>query len=178
MSYTIRLATRADIASLDALIPISVRALNAGHYTDRQIDQALGAVFGVDSQLIADGTYYVAVQDGAIAGCGGWSKRRTLYGGDAGKTGPDLLLDPTTEPALIRAFFVHPDHARRGIGRGILDACETAARAEGFTQLELGATPAGELLYAAMGFVLTDRFTIELAGGETLPAAHMAKNLG
>lgn len=176
MTYTIRPATEAEIPALHSLIPASVRGLSAV-YSARQIEAALGVVFGVDSQLIADGTFYVAETNGVLAGCGGWSKRRTLYGGDEGKTGPDALLDPATDAARIRAFFIHPDHARRGIGRRLVETCEAAARAAGFTRMELGATPVGEPLYAAMGYAVTDRFTIELADGETLPASHMAKRL-
>jgi GNAT superfamily N-acetyltransferase len=150
--------------------------LSAG-YSERQVERALGAVFGVDSQLITDGTFYVAEWDRRLAGCGGWSKRSTLYGGDEGKQGPDGLLDPSRDAARIRAFFVHPDFARRGIGRRLIAACESAAWAAGFRRMELGATVAGEPLYAAAGYVVTDRFEIALADGEVLTAAHMAKTL-
>lgn len=176
MTFQVRLATVDDIPELRELIPASVRALSNG-YSARQVELALGVVFGVDSQLIADGTYYVAECDGRLAGGGGWSKRRTLYGGDEGKTGPDELLDPARDAARIRAFFVHPDFARRGIGRRLIEACEAAAWAMGFRRMELGATPAGEPLYASAGYVVTGRFEIALADGEVLPAAHMAKTL-
>ncbi|MCC6793357.1 MAG: GNAT family N-acetyltransferase [Thermomicrobiales bacterium] len=176
MSLVVRLATGADIPELRELIPASARGLSDG-YSERQIERALGAVFGVDSQLIADGTFYVAEWDGRIAGCGGWSKRRTLYGGDEGKQGPDELLDPATDPAKIRAFFVHPDYGRRGIGRALIEACEAAAWAAGFRRMVLGATPAGERLYARAGYVVTDRFEIALDDGEVLPASHMEKDL-
>ena len=178
MSYVVRLASERDIPALRRLIPVSVRALCAGAYTERQIERALGTVFGVDSQLIADGTYYVAVAGDEIVGCGGWSKRQTLYGADALKGEADALLDPARDAARLRAFFVHPDWTRRGIGRRIIEECEAAARREGFRRLELGATPSGESLYAAMGYSVTDRFAISLADGESLPASHMVKSLG
>jgi GNAT superfamily N-acetyltransferase len=154
-----------------------VRALSAGYYTDRQIESALVHVFGVDSQLIADGTYNAVVMDEQIVGCGGWSKRKTLYGGGQMKDEVDELLDPAQEAARIRAFFVHPHLARRGIGRRIIEACQAAARAEGFRSMELGATLPGEPLYAAMGYTVTTRFDIVMPDGEALPAAHMVKSL-
>jgi GNAT superfamily N-acetyltransferase len=179
MSFVVRLATEQDVPTLKQLIPTSVRALSAGYYTDRQIESALIHIFGVDSQLIADGTYFaVEVEaDGRIVGCGGWSKRKTLYGGDQMKGGVDDLLDPTHDAARIRAFFVDPAWARRGVGRRIIEACEAAARQAGFRQMELGATLPGEPLYAAMGYAVTDRFDIAMPDGEVLPAAHMAKTL-
>ncbi len=177
MSLVIRVATEADIPALRALIPLSARELSGGHYSQQQIEQALGHVFGVDSQLIADGTYFIAEWDGALAGAGGWSKRKTLYGGDEGKTGPDALLDPAVDAALIRAFFIHPDFARRGIGRRLIAECEAAAREAGFRRMELGATPAGEQLYLTAGYAVTGRFEITLPGGEQLPASNMAKEL-
>ena len=175
MSLVVRLATEHDIPSLNQLIPESVRALSAGYYTDSQIESALVHVFGVDSQLISDGTYYVVVADDQIVGCGGWSKRKTLYGGDQMKGDVDDLLDPTHDAARIRAFFVHPDWARRGIGRRIIEACEAAAREEGFRSMELGATLPGEPLYVAMGYTVTTHFDIAMPDGERLPAAHMVK---
>ena len=177
MSLLVRLATEHDIPSLKRLIPASVRALSVGYYTDRQIESGLIHIFGVDSQLIADGTYYAVVADGQIVGCGGWSKRKTLYGGDQMKGDADDLLDPAHDAARIRAFFVHPDWTRRGIGRSIIEACEAAARQEGFRSMELGATLPGEPLYAAMGYTVTTRFDIAMPDGETLPAAHMVKSL-
>ena len=123
MTPTFRLATLADIPALEALIPLSARTLQLGCYTAAQIEGSLGSVFGVDTQLIRDATFFVAVDSSAtacpapIVGCGGWSQRKTLYGGDRGKTGPDPLRDPATEPAMIRAFFVHPDFARLHLPR-------------------------------------------------------------
>ncbi|MBL8186794.1 MAG: GNAT family N-acetyltransferase, partial [Acidobacteria bacterium] len=158
MEIQLRLATAEDIPALDQLMRQSVRQLSAGYYTERQIEISLVHVFGIDTQLIADGTYFVAEAaessgaESRIAGCGGWSKRRTLYGGDQTKHGEDNLLDPATEPARIRAFFVAPDFARRGIGRQLMEACEAAARAAGFTNMQLGATLPGVPLYAALGY--------------------------
>jgi GNAT superfamily N-acetyltransferase len=177
MSLVVRLATEHDIPDLKLLIPESARALSTGYYTDRQIESAIVHIFGVDSQLIADGTYYAVVADDQIVGCGGWSKRKTLYGGDQMKGDLDDLLDPTHDAARIRAFFVRPSWARRGIGRRIIKACEAAALEEGFRSMELGATLPGEPLYAAMGYTVTTRFDIVMPDGETLPAAHMVKSL-
>ena len=176
MPMALRLAQARDIPALEQLIPLSTRALQAATYSPAQIEGALGSVFAVDRQLIADGTYFV-VEDGAIlVGCGGWSKRKTLYGGDAGRDSlADTLLDPASEPARIRAFFVHPDWARRGIGRQLLRACEEAAAAANFHGLELVATLAGEALYAAGGYRVLERFDIALANGQPLPVVRMAK---
>ena len=175
----LRLATEEDVPALRELIPASVRALSSG-YTERQVERALGPVFGVDTELIADGTFFVAEWDGVLAGCGGWSKRRTLYGGSEGREGEPGTVeyrDPAVDPALIRAFFIHPEFGRRGIGRRLIAACEAAAWDAGFRRMELGATLAGEPLYAAAGYVVTGRFDIALADDEVLPAATMAKEL-
>ena len=137
MPVNIRSATPNDLQALDRLIPRSVRELSRGYYSDQQIESAIRYVFGVDSQLIADGTYYVAVDEDEIVGCGGWSWRRTLYGGDQRPMGAGALLDPAVDAARIRAFFVASDHARQGIGGLILRACEAAAVAKGFSRLEL-----------------------------------------
>ncbi len=182
MTLHIRLARADEIPALEKLIARSVRALSEGFYTPRQIELALVHVFGVDSQLIADGTYFVAEADGqraacAIVACGGWSKRRTLYGGDQMKAGADNLLDPRTEAARIRAFFVDPAWARRGIGRQLIDACETAARAAGFTRLEMGATLPGVPLYEAVGYRAVESLAVPLPDGETLPIIRMEKLL-
>ena len=148
----IRLATGSDIPAIRTLIDASVRGLSTAEYTPQQIESGLRYVFGPDSQLIADGTYFVAEDGGELVGAGGWSYRNTHYGGDQMKDGEDLAIDPATEPARIRAFFVHPAFARRGIGRMLLDACTAAARAHGFTALALAATLPGVPLYAACGF--------------------------
>ena len=176
MPLALRLALTRDVAALEALIPLSARALQAAYYSFAQIEGALGSVFAVDRQLIADGTYFVVLDGDAIVGCGGWSKRRTLYGGDQGRAaGADTLLDPDRDAARIRAFFVHPEWARRGIGRQLLHACEDAAVAARFRRLELVATLAGEPLYAAAGYQASERFDIELSNGLKLPAVLMRK---
>ncbi len=179
MPVTIRLATPADVPALQSLIVASVRGLQTRDYTAVEIEGALASVFGVDTQLIADGTYFVAEspEDETIAGCGGWSKRRTLFGADHYTHREDELLDPATEAAKIRAFFVHPDWARRGVGTLILDACESAAIAAGFTRLEMGATLTGVPFYAAHGYRTSERFNVPLANGATLPIVRMLKTL-
>jgi GNAT superfamily N-acetyltransferase len=177
MEISLRVATMEDIPALQELIPESARGLSQGYYTPQQIESAIKYVFGVDTQLIADKTYYIAETGGQVVGCGGWSKRKTLYGGDQMKAGQDPLLDPNADAGRIRAFFIHPDWARKGIGRRIIEACEEAAQADGFTRMELGATLPGEPLYAAMGYEVTDRFDIPMVDGTTLPCAHMKKQL-
>ncbi len=163
--------------ALEALIPLSARTLQAATYAAAQIDAALGTVFAVDRQLIGDGTYFVAERDGAIVGCGGWSRRKTLFGGDHGVVRDDSPLDPAQDAARIRAFFVHPAHARQGIGRLLLAACERAAAGEGFHRLELVATLAGEPLYRAFAFRVVERYDLRLPNGAPLPVVRMAKTL-
>ena len=176
----IRTATAADVPGLQALIELSVRSLQAGDYSPAQIEGALRTVFGVDSQLIDDGTYFIAeaVRPGgetALAGCGGWSKRTTLFGGDQAAGRQDSLLDPRHDAAKIRAFFVHPDWSRRGVGTRILEACENAAMAAGFRRFEMGATLTGERLYKVRGYEPIERIEVPLGGGESLPVIRMAK---
>lgn len=173
---SIRPATAADIPILASLIERSVRTLQAGDYSPEQIEGALGSVFGVDRQLIADGAYLVAEADGVIVGCGGWSRRRTLFGAHAFVARDDSELDPATEPARIRAFFVEPAWARQGVGGAILAACEAAARAWGFTRLELAATLTGEPLYARYGYVAVERTETPLPNGASLPIVRMVKD--
>lgn len=173
----IRPATAQDIPELKKLLALSVRGLSKEHYTPSQIESALKYIFGIDTLLISDGTYYIFETDEVIAGCGGWSMRKTLYGGDQHKKLQDTLLDPKTEAARIRAFFVHPDYARRGIGRQIMDFCEKQAKAHGFTSLELGATLPGVPLYTAMGFVEVDNIVEVLSDGEKLEIVKMIKNI-
>ena len=178
MNIELRLATMVDIPALEELIRASVTALSAEHYTSEQIRSALTHVFGVDTQLIADGTYFVAEIEGQLAGSGGWSKRTTLFGGDQSKGDSiDLLLDPAAEAARIRAFYVHPRWSRRGIGSRILTACEDAARAAGFSRIELAATLPGEPLYAARGYQKAEPMQLETPDGESLPAFRMTKSL-
>jgi GNAT superfamily N-acetyltransferase len=174
--FALRVAERNDIPALEALIPLSTRELQAAYYSPAQIDGALGTVFAVDRQLIADGTYFVVEDGGVIMGCGGWSKRKTLFGGDQGRdASEDALLDPARDPARIRAFFVHPQRARRGIGTLLLHECERAAAAAGFRALELVATLAGVPLYVAGGFRAVEHFEIPLASGGQMPAVRMSK---
>lgn len=190
--FQIRPAVPADVPVLRALIDASVRRLQTQDYSPAQIESALKTVFGVDSQLIADGSYLLAetvqpLNSGAnetpvIVACGGWSKRKTLYGGDhwknrEGKNREDDLLDQRTDAAKIRAFFVHPDWARRGIGTMVLDACEAAARAAGFTRFEMGATLTGVKLFQERGYVALERLEVPLERSITLPVIHMAKTV-
>ena len=177
LHWTPRLAANADIPALEALIPLSVRGLQAAHYSPAQLDAALGPVFGVDRQLIRDATYFVVEDGGQIVGCGGWSRRKTLYGGDRERAGEDAELDPKIDSARIRAFFVHPDWARRGIGRSILLRCEAAAIEAGFHNAELVATLTGEALYARFGYVVLERYEASMANGLSLPVVRMAKRL-
>ncbi|MDB4898361.1 MAG: N-acetyltransferase [Gemmatimonadetes bacterium] len=179
-THEIRLATAADLAAISRLIDASVRGLSVGYYTDAQIEQSLRHVFGPDSQLIADGTYYVIESPaGDIVAAGGWSKRRTLYGGDQHKgAATDPLLDPATDAARIRALFVHPGWARRGLGRRIFEHCRAAAEAAGFTTLELGATLPGVPLYAALGFGVVEEIAVEMEGGEKLAVVRMRRAVG
>jgi GNAT superfamily N-acetyltransferase len=178
MIFSIRLANTSDTPALSALIDLSVRSLQAQDYTAAQIDGALGTVFGVDSQLILDGTYFVALASGGqLAGCGGWSKRKTLFGSDHGEGREDALLDPAVDNARIRAFFVHPEWARRGVGTLILDACESAAMQAGFRSFELGATLTGERLYRVRGYEAVERVEAPLRNGELLPVIRMVKRI-
>ena len=177
----IRKATPQDVPALRGLIADSVRKLQVEDYSNAQREGALESVFGVDSQLIADGTYLVAEaresasSEWSIAGCGGWSKRKTLYGGDAWTGREDSLLDPQRDAAKIRAFFVHPAWARKGVGTAILEACERAAREAGFTRYEMGATLTGAKLFGARGYVPIEKIAVPLKNGETLPVIRMEK---
>jgi GNAT superfamily N-acetyltransferase len=180
--FHIRPATNADVLVLHALIDASVRGLQTQDYTPAQIEGALETAFGVDSQLLADGTYFVVENaTGAahptIVGCGGWSNRKTLYGSDHATDRDNALLDPQTDAAKIRAFFVHPDWARRGIGSLLLSTCEAAAAAVGFTRFEMGATLTGVPLYQAKNYVELERFAVPLKNGESLPIVRMRKSL-
>lgn len=146
-------------------------------YTLEQRRAALGTVFGVDRQLIGDGTYFAAAVERAIVGCGGWSRRKTPFGGDRSPAKDDSLLDPAVDAAKIRAFFVHPAWARKGIGSRILQACESAARAAGFTRVELTSTLAGVPLYTVRGFAPDAEFDVPLGNGDKLPVIRMTKSL-
>ncbi len=175
---SLRLARLEDIPALEVLIPLSVRGLQGGVYSEAQREAALGPVFGVDRQLICDGTYYVVEQAGEIVGCGGWSRRKAVFGGDRGRSAEDEGLDPALDPARVRAFFVHPAWARRGIGRRILSACESALCAAGFREAVLVATLTGEPLYAAFGYAAVERYEVSLSAGLTLPVVRMTKRFG
>ena len=176
MNVRIRTAVPADIPRLHQVIETSVRGLQATDYTPAQIEGALQSVYGVDSRLIADGTYFVAEIRLRIVACGGWSKRKTLYGGDQYAGREDSLLDPAHDAAKIRAFFVHPEFARRGIGSLILEACETAAVAAGFHRFEMGATLSGVAFYRAQGYSEVESENVPLGNGEVLPIVNMARS--
>jgi GNAT superfamily N-acetyltransferase len=176
--HQLRLALLRDVPRLCRLIEQSVRDLSVGYYSDAQIDSALCYVFGPDTQLIADQTYYVVETDTKdLIAAGGWSRRRTLYGGDQMKGTADPLLDPATDAARLRAFFVHPAWARKGLGRQLFARCAADAARAGFRRLELVATLPGEPLYLALGFAPLERSTVVLPDGETLPVVHMARAL-
>ncbi len=176
---SIRLACLQDVPALERLIPLSVRGLQSAVYSSAQIEAALGLVFAVDRQLIRDRTYFVVEEGGAVIAGGGWSRRRAVCGGDHARSDEDdASLDPTQEPGRVRAFFVHPEHARRGIGRALLLECENAMRAAGFFDAVLVATLAGEPLYASNGYVVLERETVPLGGGLDLPVVRMGRHLG
>ncbi|MGH6874352.1 MAG: GNAT family N-acetyltransferase [Aestuariivirgaceae bacterium] len=170
-----RLATRADFPALTALMDAAIEELQKPFLTEAQI-AASKAIMGLDTQLVEDGTYFVIEQDGTIAGCGGWSRRATMYGGDNSPGRNAALLNPKTDAARIRAMYTHPHYVRRGVGRLILELCENAARAEGFSTVELGATMAGEPLYRACGYQPVKRFTDD-RGGAPVPILLMRKTL-
>src|SRR5271154_3036696 len=177
LSILLRLARRADVPALEALIARSARGLSLDDYRAAQIEGALRGAFGIDSQLLDDATYFVAEEDGALAGCGGWSYRSTLFGGDA-RAGRDAsLLDPRTQAAKIRAFFVEPSKARRGIGSLLLERCEQEAKGRGFARAELMATLPGVKLYAARGYVGKERVHYDVGDGESIEFVPMQKEL-
>lgn len=173
----IRKATMDERDAIKQLIAASARLLSRDHYSDEQIETAIATVFGVDTDLIDDGTYFVAEIEGELAGCGGWSKRKTLFGGDQYSSRDASYLDPQSEPAKIRAFFIHPDHARKGIARAILSRCEDEARAQGFQALELMATLPGIEFYKSCGFVETGNFDLDLTDAVKLELVPMRKEL-
>jgi GNAT superfamily N-acetyltransferase len=178
-AFWLRLATEDDLPALHGVIEASVRVLQAADYTAAQIEGALGTVLGVDTQLIRDRTYYLAETTDAsprIAGCGGWSRRKTLFGADRGPNRAPDLLDPHTDAAKVRAIFVHPDFARQGLGSLILATVEDAARQSGFTRFEMGSTLTGVPLYRLKGYVEIERIAVPLANGESLPVVRMVKN--
>ncbi len=178
MTYTLRKATLDDLPCLGPLIARSIRELGAGDYSMAQIDAALQGAFGVDTALIRDGTYFVAVTEaGEIVACGGWSRRRTLFGSDARAERDDASLDPGTEAAKVRAFFVDPAHARQGIGRALLERSESEAGAAGFSRLELMATLPGVRLYERCGYVPTAPVSYPLRDGLSIRFVPMTKQI-
>jgi GNAT superfamily N-acetyltransferase len=175
--FHLRVATSEDVTGIRGLIDASVRGLQAGDYSAAQIEGALATVFTVDSQLIADGTYFVAFDErGELAGCGGWSFRKTLYGGDhqIEKVAPERL-DPAVDAAKVRAIFVHPKFARMGLGSLILAAAEDAAVRQGFTRFEMGSTLTGVTLYTLKGYREVNRVSVPVGGGEEIEVVRMVK---
>jgi GNAT superfamily N-acetyltransferase len=178
MQFQIRVAVDADIPAIREVIQASVRVLQAGDYTQAQIEGALVTVFTVDSRLIADGTYLLALCEDKVAGCGGWSYRKTLYGGDRQlETIESSVLNPATEAAKIRAIFVHPDYTRMGLGSLILKAAEDAAVAAGFRRLEMGSTLTGVPLYSLRGYRERERIAVPVGSGEEIEVVRMTKEI-
>jgi GNAT superfamily N-acetyltransferase len=175
VDLTSRLAERADLPAIHAVVEAAIAELQRGFLDDAQIDSSR-AIMGVDTELIDDGTYFVVEAGGELAGCGGWSRRATLYGGSQTPGRDSALLDPAVEPARVRAMYTNPAYARRGVGRLILSLCEAAAAAEGFTRLELMSTLSGEPLYAAYGFRPLER-VVDATGGAPVPLVRMEKTV-
>ncbi|HEX7947770.1 MAG TPA: GNAT family N-acetyltransferase [Phenylobacterium sp.] len=176
MDLTHRIAAAADIPALSAVMDAAIAELQKGFLDPAQIESSR-MIMGLDRQLVADRTYFVVEDGGRIAGCGGWSRRATLYGGDHTPGRDAALLDPATEAARVRAMYTHPDFARRGVGRLILELCEAAARAEGFRRLELMATLSGRALYSRCGFVDIEAIEDD-RGGAAVPLVRMGKMIG
>ena len=174
---THRLAEEADIPALRELMTLSINQLQDDVLTPDQV-RASHAVMGIDTQLIADGTYFIVERNGELAGCGGWSNRETLYGGDHSAGRNARLLDPRTEPARVRAMYTHPDHVRQGVGKLILALCEGAATEAGFARVEMMATLAGEKLYSACGYTKIENVNAGPINGVTVPMIRMGKALG
>lgn len=177
MDYVIRKANLDDREAIERLIVESARGLSREDYSEQQIEAAIKRVFGVDTNLILDGTYFVADHSGILIGCGGWGKRRTLFGGDQFASRDSSELDPRTEPAKVRAFFIHPKYARRGVGQAILSACESEAKAHGFRSLELMATLPGLKFYKACGYEGDVRVEYEIGDEVGIEFVPMRKDL-
>jgi GNAT superfamily N-acetyltransferase len=179
MSFQLRVATENDRPRIAALIARSVRGLQAAHYSPAQIEASLETIFTVDSTLLADRTYFLALaENGDLAACGGWSRRKTLYGGDHQlQTRKPELLDPAIDAARIRAMFVHPLYARQGLGTMILEASEAAAANQGFTRLEMGSTLTGVALYSLRGYAEVERLSVPVGRGESIAVVRMIKHL-
>lgn len=177
MDYIIRKANLDDREAIELLIAESARGLSREDYSEQQIESAIRTVFGVDTDLIVDGTYFVADNSGLLVGCGGWSKRRTLFGGDRFASRDSGELDPRVDAARIRAFFIHPEYARRGIGRALLSFCESEARANGFRSIELMATLPGLKMYGACGYEGGERVEYQIGEGASIEFVPMKKEL-
>lgn len=175
MTVSIRLATEADLPVLRAMMARAIAELQSDVLSPDQV-AASATMMGLDTQLVADGTYFVAERDGAIAGCGGWSWRATLYGGDHSPGRSTAPLDPAVDAARVRAMYTHPDHVRQGVGKAVLAACEAAARAAGFRRTEMMATLAGERLYTACGYRPIEHI-IDSNGPAPVPMIRMGKDL-
>jgi GNAT superfamily N-acetyltransferase len=173
VELTSRLAIPQDIPALEEVMDEAIAELQRAYLDEEQIASSR-AIMGIDTQLIDDETYYVVEAGGEIAGCGGWSRRATLYGGNQTPGRDGNLLDPKVDPARVRAMYTSPRYARRGVGRLILSLCEAAAAAEEFTRLELMSTLAGEPLYTAYGFRPIERLTDD-TGGVPVPLVRMQK---
>jgi GNAT superfamily N-acetyltransferase len=176
-TWSPRRAEVGDIPAIEKLIELSVRGLHGPHYSPQQIDASIGTVFGVDRQLVADGTYFVVEADGAIIGCGGWSRRASLCGSDTFRTGEDPLVDPGTDPARVRAFFVHPSWVRRGVGASIMERCEREIARAGFGRVVIMATLAGEALYSSFGYRSVERSEVAMPGGLSIAVIRMERAL-
>jgi GNAT superfamily N-acetyltransferase len=170
-----RLATHEDLPQLQTLIDLAIDR-NQREFLDVDQISSSRAIMGLDTQLVDDGTYFVVECDGAIAGCGGWSRRATMYGGDHSSGRDAALLNPESDAARVRAMYTHPDFVRRGIGKLILELCEQAARAEGFRRLELVATMSGEPLYRSAGYSSVEEMS-DASGGAAVPLLLMAKSI-
>ena len=178
MDFTFRKAEITDINNLEKLIEMSAKSINSTYYSEKEIDTALGNAWTVDHQLIADNTYWIVENmDGTVIGCGGWSKRKLLFGKS---TEPNILeneLIPGIDSARIRAFFVHPNYTRMGIGKKLIEKCENEASSMGFDSMELVATLSGEKLYSSKGYNHIKAFEVDLGDGITNKVVSMNKQL-
>jgi GNAT superfamily N-acetyltransferase len=176
--FTVRKAKLSDQTEIEMLISNSVRGLSKDDYNERQIELSIQSVFGVDTELIDDETYFVAEVNGQIIGCGGWSKRKTLYGASRYEDSRNSEeLNPKTDSAKIRAFFIHPDFARKGIGTAILEACENAAKSYGFRSAEMMSTLPGVKLYSVCGYTGDEQVKIPVGENVDIICIKMSKNL-
>jgi GNAT superfamily N-acetyltransferase len=176
MAFTLRLARLSDVDLLTPLMDRAIRRLLSPFLPPEAVEASFD-IMGLDTQLIADGTYFAAEDGAGMIGCGGWSRRATLFGGDHSAGRSAALLDPATDAARVRAMYTDPAHARRGVGRAVLDACEAAAAKEGFSRVQLAATLSGEPLYRACGYRVIERFTSPTRAGVDIPLLHMEKAL-